>query len=142
MKLLFAVIGLLALPCLAGGTTKPRLATDDLRDHEMKLGTALTAYSAALKNGRHVEAARDEVKKALKGWKEKYAEIMGRIRKEAVPGGLPERRYAERVGNYLGVTMAGISDQDLECFGKESSIAEEWVFVRSLAEPSLKTRFD
>lgn len=141
MKRLVAVLSLLALPYLAAGDTEPRLATDELRDHETKLGSAFTAYSVALKSGKQIDVAREGVMKALKGWKKKYAEIMERIRKEEATNGLPDRVYAMRVGNYLAVTMAGTSDKDTECFSKDSGIAEDWAFVRTLVEPALRTRY-
>jgi hypothetical protein len=125
MKLLTIFLSLALMGTVSARATGHSVS-DDFSSHLKSLGSALEAYSTAIKQGERVVPARAAVFEALKDWKATF------LRHEQT---LPEdtkKNYRTRAGSILTVQLNDLADEHLACFLEAPATRDDWLFTRAL----------
>ena len=142
MKYLIWILGVLALSGLGRSATPPPPSDALLKNHILRLGSALSTYSAAVRNDAdEVDASRVAVAVSLKEWKATYERFAQQVLEHDPSGKLSEQVLRVHAGNWLAISLGEVEEGDLVWFTKQIAIADDWRFVWSLIEAAMVVRY-
>jgi hypothetical protein len=142
MKYLIWILGLLMFSSSGANATPPPPSDALLKNHIRRLGSALSTYSAAVKNDADgIDASRAAVAVSLKDWKATYERIAQQVLEHDQTGKLSEQVLRTHAGNWLAISLGEVEEKELVWFTKQIAIADDSRFAWSLIEAAMAVRY-